>query len=211
MKKHFNLLLTLFLLSTLVSAQEGGFQYLFGQKDLSFSGFGGPIEELSLIDGDLAFCNGGGGALIINQSFFIGGYGMGLSSRNDVPNLYGLNDYHLDFGHGGMWFGFINNSRDMVHYGGSIKLGAGQISIREFNDWHHEYAADNIVVINPTFEAEVNVTSWFKMNMGLGYRLVGSVNKHDKTYIENEYFNGFKSRDFNSPMLNISFLFGYFR
>ncbi len=210
MQKTFYLLLTLSLFCVSAQAQDDEFQYLFGQRDLSFSGFGGSIHEVSFIDGELAYSNGGGGALLINQKFFVGGYGMGLTSTHQLPQLNHSN-YEIDFGHGGLWIGYIHKHKEVIHFGGSLKLGGGQISISEYKDWNKEYANDNIFVINPMIEAEMNITSWFKINVGAGYRLVGGVNNNKVSSVNGQVFNGFKGRDFSGSNINIGFLFGFFK
>ena len=62
--------------------------FAFSQQETIFnsanniSGWGGPMLEISTINGETVVDVGGGGALIIDN-FFFGGYGLGT----DAPNI----------------------------------------------------------------------------------------------------------------------------
>ncbi|MCB0587968.1 MAG: hypothetical protein KDD06_21935, partial [Phaeodactylibacter sp.] len=77
MRKAFLLLLSA-LAATALTAQH---ETLFDDFT-SFGAFGGPIVEISSINGEVGADVGGGGALVLDD-FFIGGYGMGT----DYPDL----------------------------------------------------------------------------------------------------------------------------
>ena len=64
------------------------------------SGFGSALFSFMPIDGKLAVLTGGGGAVIFDNTFFVGGYGLGMSGSRDisVDNI----DYNTHFGHGGL-------------------------------------------------------------------------------------------------------------
>ncbi len=67
---------------TLFEQETKETQYLFQNDNVSISGFGGFTTEFSTIQNEFAVLTGGGGAAIINQKFFFGGYGQGLSTRH---------------------------------------------------------------------------------------------------------------------------------
>ncbi len=198
-----------------------GPKFLFsGQNGIRVSGFGAPITEFSSIDGELAVCSGGGGAVLINQQFFFGAYGMGLATDQPRYSLTVINaegkpvsykSYRPMLGHGGFWLGYIHNSKDLVHWGISTKIGWGAVSLvdpKYKNDWN-ELGWDAVFVLTPQAEMEVNLFTWFKMNVGLGYRWVSGVND---TYINeaHEKVRFFKSDAFSSPVATVSLLFGNF-
>lgn len=193
-----------------IFAQENEVQteYLFDSKIFkSISGFGGPMVQFSKVNKEFAVCNGGGGAVLFNQTFFFGGYGMGLSTSHkyDISDssIFKRRDKdELVFGHGGFWLGYINNHHKIIHWGASAKIGWGAISLYDPDfqiDDETNQAIDIINVITPMIECELNVTRWFKINAGLGYRLVNG--------IDTKYY---KSSEFNSPVANLSLLFGNF-
>lgn len=195
-------------------------EYLFSMKDVRFSGFGGPTIEFSQLDGDFAVSNGGGGALLINQKFFVGGYGMGISTEHDFPTIYKQNpneeidNLRINFGHGGLWLGYINNSHKLIHWGISTRIGGGGISLMDRNidyDEDYEFSQDAVFVLSPSLEMEINLARWFKMNINAGYRLVTGISdeKYDSSAAGDQK-SYYTSEMFNSPTIGIGFLFGGF-
>jgi hypothetical protein len=210
-----------------VSGQE--MQYLFKGKDgkMKVSGFGAPIVEFSSVMDEFAVSVGGGGAVILNQTLYIGGYGEGLSTDHRMtlerysPGQNKNEIYYnqrINFGHGGFWLGYIHKSFNVVHFGGSAKIGWGEVSLYSNDTYEYDYnetfAGDNCFVFIPQLEAEINITKWFKINMGVGYRLVSGLTR---TYlylpegaskpVEKQYYD---SKDFNSFQGSVSLLFGWF-
>ncbi len=210
------------ILSNLAMAQDDKpTQYLFGNNGTSVTGFGAPIIQFWSKGGDLAVSSGGGGAVLINQTFFIGGYGMGLATEHDVENLkvmqssgssISYSKLRTNFGHGGLWLGYIHHRKDAIHWGVSAKIGGGAINLTdpEFDEnMHKGIGLDGVFVFIPQIEMEMNINRWFKINIGAGYQMVSGV---DKTYTNtnNQVVNYYNSSDYNSPQASISFLFGGF-
>jgi len=187
---------SLILLSTgLFSQTDNNYEYL-SAGDWRLSGFGGYLIEFSGFDGELGVSNGGGGALLVNHTFFLGGYGMGLS--NDLifqtPDNTSL---HIGFKHGGFWAGYLFKSNKVLHLGVSSKFGWGILSVDD--NLENELDKDNVFVISPQLELEANVARWFKINAGLGYRYTAGVTN---PYVVDDITN--------SPSFSLSFLFGWF-
>lgn len=222
MKKVF--LTTVIVLSViLLKAQdEKPTQYLFGNNGkTSITGFGAPIVEFSSKGGNFAVSTGGGGAVLINQTLFFGGYGMGITTEHNIDGLIikqsngeiiNYPTMRTIFGHGGFWLGYIHNRKEALHWGVSTKIGWGAIELIDADfdtESHTKTGFDQVFVLTPQIEMEMNINSWFKVNIGAGYRFVSGV---DKTYVNanGEVVNFYKSSDFNSPQASISFLFGGF-
>lgn len=221
--KTTNILLILLFSGSIIFAQSSEKedeepQYLFSNKDLHFSGFGGPTVGFTSINNQFATMNGGGGALLINQKFYFGGFGNNLSSNisraflqqssSDTISYY--DNKKLSFEYGGLWFGYIYDYKKVVHFGGSLKVGWGEVSYYDpyfdIDDADHIYK-DNIFVFAPQAEVEVNLTHWFKINLGVGYRYVTGV---DKIYdIEDKLI--YQDSDFSSPFAQLTFAFGRFK
>jgi len=206
----------LFLSGSLLAQDDYSPQYLFsGQGKTSISGFGGPFVEFSGIQKEFAVSVGGGGAVIFNQTFYIGGYGEGLTTshyRYDLSDVVNIAQPKISFGHGGFWLGYIHDSFKAIHFGFSSKLGWGSISLYDayYNYEPRDYwAKDAVFVAIPQVEVEMNLTPWFKINVGVGYRAVAGI---DKTYSDSEgnLHNYFDASDYNSAQGTISFLFGGF-
>lgn len=160
------------------------------------SGFGGPIMQFGSIKDEFAFKMGGGGAILLNRRFFIGGYGMGLS--NEVNHEFDGENLNLDYGHGGFWLGYVIGSNKRVHLALSSQLGWGQASLeRELSTV--DIYEDNIFVINPVAEVELNLTRFMRVSIGGGYEIVNGLN-----------LEGLNSTDLNSYTVQLAFKFGWF-
>lgn len=225
--KKIHLIIILFIGALTTNAQDDDTQFktLFKQDGKTkVSGFGGLTMEFSGINNEFAYSMGGEGAVLFNQSFFIGGYGMGTVNfpaySYPQPSVE-TPKTNIIFGHGGFYTGFVFRPNNPFHFGVSSKFGWGGISMYEQSDYYYPgypyeaYEVDPVFVITPQVEAELNIARWFKVNMGLGYRIVTGV---DATYlaypgnglapVETPYFD---SNAFNSVTFQLGFYFGWFK
>lgn len=226
-KKHRNQIL-LFVISFMLSGQlvSQEFKTIFdSQKPIHFGGFGGPVVEFSGVDGSFATSVGGGGGLILNN-FFFGGYGMGLATfhykdivRFDQVNstIVDLSNQPISFGHGGFWVGGNLKPMDAVHIAFSAKIGWGSIGfMNEMNNYHYyqESINDNVFVFTPQVEVEFNMARWFKVNLGVGYRMVTGTDLTYNAYTPDLQYVGtekyFNNSEFSSFTGTVSLLFGGF-
>jgi len=200
MKKNI-LLLTIAFASycTIVSAQDSTHHedeiatLLHG--DISYGGFGGFMMDYSTIGNEFVFSNGGGGGVLLNRKFFIGGFG--LSSVNNISTS--IADYdRLEMEYGGMWLGYYFFPEKAVHIGLDAKVGWGSITYRE-NGFFSSRVSDGVYVINPGLNIGMNVTRWFKVNVGGGYRLVSGT---APGYLG--------SNKLSQPNVNLALTFGWF-
>ncbi len=167
----------------------------------TLGGFGGPILEFSSINGQLVADVGGGGAIMLDE-FFIGGYGMGTGypeakiQRNIDGEILEI-DYGLEFRHGGLWFGYVQQIQRKAHLYTSLKTGWGSATLQ-----HEQYGLpkDRLLVLTPEVGVEVNMTSFFKLGLTGGYRIVTGANA----------LPGLGNRDFSSPTGTLTFRFGGF-
>ena len=121
---------------------------LFGSIN-HIGGFGGPMIEVSSINDQTVADVGGGGALILDN-FFFGGYGLG----NDAASVsFSEETYDIEFGHGGLWFGFIAPPHKLAHVYTSFRLGWGDTNLIE-PDGDKAYS-DNILVMTPEIGVEL--------------------------------------------------------
>jgi len=201
-------------LVTIVVAQEQEMKYLFGGKGKTkVSGFMAPIMEYSAMGDNFAFFMGGGGAILLNQTVFFGGYGEGLTTQYEKEiltlSMSALPTVEqITFGHGGLWMGYIYHSQSPIHAGISSKFGWGSIDIydQDFNHSSTEFR-DNVFVIIPQLEAEFNFFKWLKLNVGVGYRVVTGIDKEYKWSGETIY----NKKDFNKPEATMTLMFGFFK
>ncbi len=169
---------------------------LIGDDVRAISGFGGPMFQLTQVGNKMAVMSGGGGAVIFNNMMYFGGYGLGLAT--DLEKTVDGIDYEVDYNHGGFFVGYIFKPIDVFHMGFSTKLGWGDISIYEKDDFTNG-DHDNIFVFQPQIEGELNITQWFKLNGAVGFNGVVGVS--------NDFY---KPIDFNRPQASLSLLFGWF-
>jgi hypothetical protein len=219
-------LFSLILFGPLMAQEETEPQYLLNLKNVKLSGFGGTLTEFSITDGDFAVSTGAGGAFLFNYSFYIGVYGLNLTTnhfRADIypsdhnpisnPKLPLYNDLQLSFENSGIWLGYINSHKKLVHWGANLKIGQGTIGLQDKdfkNDDSDYYFKDKVFVASPEIECELNLTRWFKINMGVGYRFVAGVDDKTFTNSNGDLVTFYKSSQFNSPIVNVKLLFGRF-
>jgi hypothetical protein len=228
MVKNFRIQILLVVFSLVFSGQliSQEFKTIFDtQKPVRISGFGGPIVEFSGVDGSFATSVGGGGAMILNN-FFIGGYGMGLATAH-YKNIATFDPYNsiftdysnqpINFGHGGFWIGGNIKPTEAIHLAFSAKIGWGSIGyMDEMNNYHYykESIIDNVFVFTPQAEVEFNMARWFKVNLGVGYRMVAGTDLTYNVYTTDLVYGGkekyFENSEFSSFTGAISLLFGGF-
>lgn len=215
-KKVSSLLLIIFIFATSVFAQEQEadkyeMKYLVNGQ-LSVSGFGGSYTSFGAIHDEFAVFVGGAGAVIINQKFFIGGFGEGLSTQHQLEEVYygnsQLDHMTLQMGYGGLWTGYLIRPYDMVHVKLDAKLGWGEISMTDLSSGFYENIHnDYVFVAIPTVGINLNVTPWFRLGFDVGYRFVGGIS--DQTFAMNgeKIYN---SQDYRGLHTTVSLLFGVF-
>ncbi len=207
MKKHRIILAMMMIMAgafTVNAQNDDEPQYLFQSGDTQVSGFGGVTVGFSSINDEFAVMTGGGGAVLLNQKYFFGGYGEGLSTSHNLdPQVVTCPDkYTLSFGHGGFWMGYIHKPNKLIHFNINTRLGWGGISLydRDYDIADIEHCdRDNVFVLLPQIEMEINLTSWMKFQLGAGYRFV--------TGISNDIYS---DKMFNQPNVQLGFMFGNF-
>ncbi len=207
-------------------AQEDEPHFLLPTKKLQVGGFGGVITEFSAFNGRFAVFTGGGGAILINRCFFLGAYGSGLATEMTFSAIY-PSDHNpasdpklpifenliYKFNHGGLWTGYSFEANRVFHMGMSFRVGGGEVSLVDPNRtdrYQFALAKDNIVVIQPEVNIEVNVVRWLRIRGGAGYRFVGSLDNLSYTTSDGSTKIFYTTSDFNAPYANVALLFGSF-
>ena len=189
-RKKLACLSALLIISMAVFAQEKDeepLETILGEE-LSISGFGGPWMSFTSINGKFTHMMGGGGGVLLNQSLYLGGYGYG----NTNPITYDPGE--LEFGYGGLMAGYIHESRRALHPNLGLMVGWGDIRLMETD------LKDNIFVLQPMAEVEVNFTRFMKVGLGVGYRYVTGV----------DLLPGLTNKNFSGLNGRLSFYFGWF-
>lgn len=179
--------------------QDDEFKTIFQRNngEIQVSGFGGPMMSFSTIDGNFAHMMGGGGGVIVND-FFFGGYGMGLTTTIDYK---GEDDYYLDYGHGGMWVGYVFASQKPIHLSISSQFGWGSITRILANVDFEDKTGKTVFVVTPIAEVELNFSRYLKVGIGSSASFVSGQGISEP---------GYNMKDFIKPSVFLSFKFGWF-
>lgn len=192
------LVVTLLLLSSLtLFAQE---ETLIEGK-ISNGGFGGPVVKFTSINNHFGVLVGGQGGWIINHAFVIGGGGYGLANNIKTDKIIIGERQLLNFGYGGLELHYINNSDNLIHFTISVLIGAGGIGYRRPYNWDNSWDTNtqSFFALEPTFRVMLNVTSFFRVGIGGGYRLISGAD-----------MDNLKDSEISGPSAEIIFKFGKF-
>jgi len=133
---------------------------------LESGGFGAPVVKFSDVGGDFAVFVGGRGGWIINHTFVLGAGGYGLASNiGESPFVR-----EVEFGYGGLELEYINRSDKIFHFSIYTLIGGGGVT--SLFD-----VADGVFVLEPVVNLMVNVTKWFRVGAGGGYRFVSGADQ----------------------------------
>lgn len=180
--------------------------YLFSKDGrTTVGGFGGPMVYFGEFNGDFAVMTGGGGAVILNRSFYMGGYGIGLATQhrltNSIPSTSTNGTYDISYGHGGIWTGFVLNPSRVAHFTGSLKLGGGYMYYDQIEEDAIEYDIDGhaFFVMTPEVGVEINLFPYMKIMGSIGYQYVPG---NGEAPVTNDKISSF--------MGGVTFKFGWF-
>ncbi len=185
------------------------------------TGLGGLMSETSVLKKNLSESLGACGALMINNYFYVGAYGLTIISNHTIKDLVIPDEFvkdgrplyyygkalRINFSHAGFWVGGILFPEKMFHLGLSSRFGWGNIHLSDsinnsyINnvDYRLDYTNDKVFVISPQIELDIKITSWLKANIGFGYNFVTGID-----------FDRYKEFNFNAPRIVIGVFFGGF-
>jgi hypothetical protein len=161
-------LLALILWTTTTTAALGQQQTLV-TGSMESGGMGAPVVKFSEVAGQFALFLGGRGGWIINHTFLIGGGGYGLANDIDLDGLPPRRD--LEFGYGGLDLEYINSSNNLIHFTIQGLVGGGGLTSQVQNF----YESEAVFVLEGGANLMLNVTPYFRMGIGGGYRWVTDV------------------------------------
>ncbi|MDI6402283.1 hypothetical protein QLX67_09765 [Balneolaceae bacterium ANBcel3] len=187
------------------AVQSQGIQTLIS-GNVRHGGFGGPVVKFGSIDEELAVWVGGRGGWIIKidnaHSISLGGGGYGLVTDHLMPIQQNLssNTELASIGYGGIEVEYAHKPNQVLHWSVSSLIGAGGITIR---DKHYEtFSTDEasaFFAFEPGFHAVVNMTTYFRIGLGVSYLFTNGIEK-----------GGLSDSDISGPKAQISLRFGSF-
>ena len=166
-------------------------QTLF-KSGIDSGGFGALSFRFTEVADQFATFAGARGGWIINHQFVIGGGGYGLATEICLDDRRDCFLRELEFGYGGFEFSYIGLWDRVAHYTVHVLIGGGGVTL--FN-----FATDGVFVAEPVVNLELNVTKWFRINFGGGYRIVAGAD-----------VGGLDNSDLSSLFGNLEFKFGSF-
>lgn len=147
---------------------------------------------------------GGQGGWIINRRFVIGGAARGLVTlpEADLITVPEREPPNVQLGYGGLLFEYIGAPSRLVHYGVELVVGGGSAQlIEEDYEPREDESLDRSSVFAGELGArvEVNLTSFFRLGLSGGYRLVSGSD-----------LRGTSDGDLSAPYGQLSLRFGSF-
>jgi len=166
----------------------------------SSGGYGAPTVAVTSVNGEAAIVAGGQGGWILNRQFVIGGAGRGLVTLPDTD--FRGQSAQIQLGYGGLLLEYIGAPAKLVHYGAGIVLGGGiaQIVDLPFDpQFDGDLDQSTVFVAEPSARLELNVTTYFRVGLAGGYRLV-----------QGSDLRGVSNTDLSGLFGRLSFRFGQF-
>lgn len=160
---------------------------LIPTDDYTSGGFGGPVIKVGPVDGSTGVFFGGRGGWVINRTFVLGGGGYGFTDMNEYHSGSSLDtNINFAFGYGGLELEYLINANSLVHATVLAHIGAGGFTVYRGGGMGNDWDGDNLYnaacfVFEPAVNAEVNILSWLRLQVGAGYRLVTGI---DYTYTD---------------------------
>ncbi|GAB4380080.1 MAG: hypothetical protein Kow0075_11160 [Salibacteraceae bacterium] len=139
---------------------------------------------------------GGGGGIILSKRLFIGGYGSD-NFMQTTGDIYPNQLTKLEFGHGGLWMGYLHHADSVIHFGASVKMGWGGYKVSDAQSVLLE--SNGLYVICPQAEVELNLLPFMKLPVAAGYRYAFASSP-----------GMFSGNSFSSPFATAGLLFGWF-
>lgn len=211
------ILLMFFGLSVSLFSQENNdeMKTLFGNGKVKFGGYGAVETKFSPLNDQFGLFVGGRGGVIINHSFILGLGGYGLTTSHKVDGYKIKDPYYTDstaylrMGYGGLHLGYIIEPNEVLHITTGALVGGGwagytrSMSNKNHNDgWgdnNWAYESTGFFIVEPSVGAEINITSFFRLELNASYRFVSLV---DLPNTKNADISGFSG--------NLAFKFGKF-
>lgn len=155
-------------------------------------GFGAPVVKFSSMLGEFVTFVGVRGGWVANHSFVIGAGAYTLVNTIDRPDLI---EPITKFVYGGFEVEYIGLASEPVHFTILALVGAGRRYLTDEPDPDH----DEVFVFEPAVNLQVNVTNFFRVDAGGGYR-----------YVSKETTSDTENSDYRAFFGALTFRFGSF-
>jgi hypothetical protein len=217
MKKVFILLFAITIVFSAKSQEDSSsVKTVLGTVD-DYGGFMSPVVKFGKINQDQAFMIGCHGGLMLNHKLTIGNaiYVQSSNSYFDGQDYNGVDttlSVHMSYG--GLFVRYDLMYKFPVHLSVPVALGFGNTTVKyKRADWYgleteedwenqlmpHFVESSTFLFIEPGLNAEINLTRYIQLSLGVSYRVV-----------YNSDLNSLTDEDLSGPMVNWSINFGNF-
>lgn len=200
-----------FCIAPAMKAEE--METLFGGTGKFTSSLYGAVDVRgTTINSNSALAIGGRGVWVINNTFGIGLQGFGITSNHNVPGYrttFDSSQAYLRTGYGGLFLEYVNNANSLVHFNIHALIGGGGAAYtnsrfdnhdRNHNDDRWNYESSAYFVFEPGAGVEFNITSFFKLGISGGYRIVSGLDLPNTS-----------NKDLSGAFGGLTFKFGNFK
>lgn len=158
------------------SNEQPADETLFGGVESS-GGYGAPTVAVTSIQGEAAVLVGGQGGWVLDRQVVIGGAVRGLATppEANLVTIPEIESPQIQMGYGGFLLEYIGAPSSLVHYGAELVVGGGsaQLVEQDFEPRQDETIAQTGIFAGEAgVRTEINVTTFFRLGLSGGYRLV---------------------------------------
>ena len=178
------ILITLAILAITAGPALAAEQETLIKGDHEHGGFGGPVVKITTFDFEPGIVVGGRGGWIIDHKLVIGGGGYGLTKNLNKGEDDISDGSTLSFGYGGFELEYIFGSDKLVHGSIYTLIGGGSLSLMGDETDNHTIETNEYFVFEPDLNLELNVTKFFRIGLGVGYRFVAGDDFLDYDYLD---------------------------
>ena len=185
---------------------------IFNKDNLKVTGgYISPEFKVGNVHEDASLFVGGKLGMILNDKFFIGlaGYGLTNNSNFNIPDpdltaSSVLIPVRIGMGYGGLSMEYTMFSNKVVHFTIPVVVGVAGIYVYEddgdyFYDSFNDIENSAAFVVEPGVNMELNLFKFFRVDLGASYRLISGT---DLVYLQDE--------DLSDLSFNVTFKFGFF-
>lgn len=182
---------------------------LLDRRTLTFSGYGAITNSYTYSAKNFTVYTGFKGALLINNTYAIGAFGLGLANNRSRSNFNSNKEYideYPDFsiGFGGIYLERYFRTNEVINFSVGLGLGAGAITLSSSSDDNNaqsdsEDYKDIFFAAYPEAAVYVKITRWCRVGLTGSYIFTRKINSY-----------GFTDSDFNSFTAGLVAQFGWF-
>lgn len=174
-----------------------------GGKDGSMTTFGGPSSTLTGTGVGNELAIGGGGGVLFDCGFFVGGFGQG--SMDMAMDGSGPTETSISTGYGGLWVGGHPFADKTIHPKWGLKAGYGGVdATRPGLEGRPDQTLleEDVFVLEPDIGVGVKVCNSMMLDISAGYRYMSGLDGNEDVDLSSADMNGFQGK--------FSVLFGSF-